>query len=192
MVVTSGKDWRRPREEGIEITLPSGNTAKLRPVGAEWFLNQESIPDLLTPIIAAEAEGRDWSEDEKATASLNELGKSKDFLNSLVKAFFASPKVVDNPEADDEISPEDVEYQDKLVLMQLIGTPAVALRQFREKQIRNAAPLSTIQANAAETKQADDDTHMGESDTGDDGQLDAVDVRSGGELVRELDYEQIK
>jgi hypothetical protein len=176
MVVTSGKEWRKPREEGIEITFPSGNTARIRPVGSEWFLAQGNIPDLLTPIIAAEAEGRDWMTDEKAVSSLAELGKSLDFLNSMIKAFFVSPKVVENPQSDDEISPADVEYQDKLALMNFIGAPAVALRTFRENQIRDAARVSTVKTGSRAAQQDHENPAESEADTGDERLLDTATV----------------
>jgi len=140
---TSGKQWRKPREEGYALTLPSGNVAVIRPVALEVMISRGEIPDLLTPIAASvlwketELDG-DKVESEPALAM-----RMMDLFDVVARAAFLEPRVVDDPEADDEISPSDLGLEDKGWVFQLAIQPARVLATFCEKQAAGVGPVPT-------------------------------------------------
>lgn len=134
MTATSGKMWRKAREEGFEILFPSGNTAMIRPVEADFFLRVGRIPDALAPLMNTIISGDSY---KLEIPPIEELEKKKgwvDFLNQLVTYAFVTPKVVENPQADDEISVDDLSYLDKFFIYQRFTLPASKLRGFRKEQ----------------------------------------------------------
>lgn len=142
------REWRerrRTREEGLEITLPSGLSARIRAVGVDTFLMSGHIPDSLTPIIAEAV--------NTGIAQLPELDTvqaTRDYLqllDALAKTAFVSPKVVDRPQADNEISPEDIDVGDKMWVLGFLGRPADALKSFRQEQTANVAGVGDAEGN---------------------------------------------
>ncbi len=139
-MATSGKEWRKAREEGVEITFPSGRVAAIRPIEVDHFLLAGGhIPDFLTPIVLDMINGKGYMME----LPLHEqLEKSKDFLmflNELAKAAFVNPKVVDDPQADDEISIDDLTYGDKTIVYRFFSRPAEVLRRFRDSWAKSVA-----------------------------------------------------
>lgn len=142
---TLGVEWRRPRETGFLKTLPSGNKAYLRPVTpAALMEHMGEIPDHLTPIVSemifggithakvlqlVDAMGVDAAQD-----SLKRAARSVEFANTLCKIAFVNPKVVDNPQAEDEIAPGDIELADRFFVLTLSMQPVEVLRSFRWEQ----------------------------------------------------------
>lgn len=131
---TSGREWRKAREEGYVITLPSsGYAVRLRPVPLHSLIAQGKIPDTLSPL-AAEAL---WGEDSDGKQDVKELLSSTvELYDWVCRAAFVEPKIVDNPQADDEISIEDVDFNDKSAVFQAALLPGAALRNFRDEQER--------------------------------------------------------
>ena len=138
---TSGREWRRPREEGYALTLPSGNTAVIRPVALDVMLQQGEIPDVLTPIVASTI----WSEikvdgdevEANPTLGLRMIG----LFDIVARAAFVEPRVVDDPQADDEIAPSDLSLEDKGAVFQLAIQPARVLAKFCEQQAAGVGPV---------------------------------------------------
>jgi hypothetical protein len=135
--ITLGKMWRKSREEGYVISLPSGNSAKLRPISLDLLVMHGKIPDMLTPIAAKSL----WVE-----TSTEEIGRERDLsakyielINLIVPLAMIDPKVVESPQADDEISLEDLDFMDKLAIFNLVTQPADMLRSFRDQQIQRLA-----------------------------------------------------
>lgn len=129
---TSGKEWRKPREEGFIIDLPSGNAAKLRPVALDRLVLAGRIPDLLSPV-AAEALWIQTSEAEmKGKGDL--LRNYTELVNLIVPLALIEPRISDNPTGDDEISLDDIDFTDKVAIFQVATQPAGVLRRFREQQ----------------------------------------------------------
>lgn len=132
-IVTSGKQWRKAREEGFIIKLPSGNTVKIRPVPMDQLLKRGKIPDMLSPLAAKTL----WSE-----IASNEIGESEELsgkyielMDLIVPIATLEPKIVDNPVEDDEISLDDIDFMDKLAIFNLVIQPSEVLRRFRDNQI---------------------------------------------------------
>ena len=135
---TRGTDWRKAREEGFILTLPSGNAARIRPVALDVLLRNGEIPDLLTPFVAQMVyEGVDTGELDKLL-SVEKLTESSTemltLIDAVVTAAFVEPHIVENPQADDEIAIEDVELADRGTVFSLAVLPANDLRRFLERQ----------------------------------------------------------
>lgn len=136
---TPGATWRQPRLEGYVVNLPSGNFARLRPVAIDILIANGKIPDLLTPIAARSL----W--EETATdqiANQAEMAKGfADLVNIIVPAAMMQPRIVDNPQGDDEISLDDLDFGDKLAIFQLATGGSATLKAFCKQQAANLAAL---------------------------------------------------
>ena len=146
MTATSGKMWRKAREEGFEIQFPSGNTAMIRPVQADFFLRVGRIPDALAPLMNTIIRGDSYKLEIPPDEELEKKREWVDFLNQLITYAFVTPKVVENPQADDEISIDDVSYLDKYYIYRLFTAPAEKLRTFRKEQTE---PVVTVDAGSS-------------------------------------------
>ena len=143
---TRGIDWRKPREEGFLLALPSGNSAKIRPVALDVLLRQGKVPDLLTPFVAKMIyEGVDTDELDKLL-SVEKLAEQSDEMLALIDAIcaaaFLEPRIVAEPQAEDEIAIEDVELADRGTVFSLAMLPANDLRRFLDRQAASLEPVS--------------------------------------------------
>lgn len=157
---TTGAVWRKPREEGELITLPSGNTARLRPVALDVLITSGELPDLLTPIAAKTL----WTEvDIDSIAEVAETAAAAAELVGLVcRASFLEPHIVEEPTEDDEISLNDIDFTDKLAVFQIATQPVEVMRKFREEQERNVAAVSNGENNGdAAERVAEDSRSVG-------------------------------
>jgi hypothetical protein len=129
---TSGREWRKAREEGYVITLPSGNAIRLRSIALDTLILSGKLPDLLTPVAARSL----WTfDDGGAIADETEMAKNyAELIHLIVRAGVIEPRIVENPEADDEISMDDLEFNDKVFIFNACIAPAAALQNFRDKQ----------------------------------------------------------
>lgn len=147
---TSAAEWRKPREEGYVVTLPSGHVARLRPVALDVLIVSGKLPDLLTPLAAKSL----WVETDGEKIG-NEAEQAKGYaelVNIVVPAAMVEPRIVDEPEGDDEISLEDIDFADKVAVFQLATQPAEVLRRFRDKQERDVAAVSNGKDDGAEAE----------------------------------------
>lgn len=138
---TSGKQWRAPREQGELVRLGSGYVARLRPVDVGALLASGTMPDILTPLAARIVyEGADAQEQIDA-ALLQQSVEMLEMFNVVCKAAFLEPRIVDNPQADDEISIEDLSYVDRAQVFNVCIQPAEVLRTFRLQQESDVATV---------------------------------------------------
>jgi hypothetical protein len=138
-MVTTASKRREVREQGIEIQFPEyGDWVAIRPMDETFFFKHGMIPDFLGPTIN---EMIGTGQAKLPSAEKNEEWLT--WLNNLVKWAFVSPKVVDEPHNDNEISIDDVGYTDKVFLYGLFGRPANVLRAFRDSQRK---PVATVDA----------------------------------------------
>lgn len=135
---TEGREWRAPREKGITVKLPSGHVARLRPVGLDLLVRVGYVPSILGSYIIDMIERGKGELPKEAT--LDDEKEWFRFLDCLVELAFVSPKVVKDPQADDEISVDDVELGDKMEIWKLLGAPARELvSYFRQTEERPQA-----------------------------------------------------
>ena len=139
---TTAVEWKKPREEGELVPLPSGNWARLRPVDLLKMVKMGRIPDLLSPIAAKAV----WAEQnpEEIGDSLEMAMQYNDLMGVILPAVFIEPKVAlpDTEPADDEIAIEDIELNDRMVAFNLAISGVSAMRQFRERQEEFMAVVS--------------------------------------------------
>jgi hypothetical protein len=131
-IVTSGSAWRKTHI----AQLPSGNVAELKkPDVLDLIQNEDgTIPDMLLQFVTGVKQ-------VKNVEMTGETGKLFiDLIQKLTKASFVSPRVVDNPSADNEIALGDVELADKLfVLRWAMGNFAEETKSPSPEQIRAMA-----------------------------------------------------
>jgi len=150
---TPAAAWRKPREEGFLITLPSGNVARLRPVALDVLITSGRLPDMLSPIAAKTL----WvEEDVSKVGDVPELAKGfADLVNFIVPVSFMEPEVVTEGEpGDGQIHIEDVDFGDKVAVFNLVTSGAATLRQFRDQQEGNVDVVPNGKSNGVTTKRA--------------------------------------
>lgn len=161
-----GVEWRRPRERGFLKTMPSGNKAYLRPITpAALMAVMGEIPDHLTPIVADMIFGGvtydkvrqmiDTMTPDAAQDSLQRAARSVEFANTLCKIAFVNPKVVDNPQAEDEIAPGDIDLADRFFVLTLAMQPVEVLRSFRWESSADVEVVPDGDETRAETQPVD-------------------------------------
>jgi hypothetical protein len=141
---TSGAAWRKTREEGLPVTFPSGKVAALRNVNLASLLAKGIISDALTPIVAELLNGGKAAEKLKP----EQLFKAQIALQEAVcKLAFVNPRIVDEPQADDEISIDDVAHIDQEFALALLQTPVERLAEtFRQTETPHVESVSEGEA----------------------------------------------
>lgn len=171
MTTTSAREWREKRKKGIEFELPEyQDIVLIRPMDAEFFFKLGGIPDFLAPTVRKIINGNDYSmplppEDQ----SQEDLVKWLAWLDELVTYALVSPKVVSDPQGDDQISIDEIGYIDKLRIYKFFGWPAQQLRRFREQQTNPVAVVDAPKNNGAAAKQVVARASVGQSGAGDAG-----------------------
>lgn len=128
-MATSGKEWRKPREEGIEIAFPSGNVARLRPISVTFLLRLNTIPQFATSMVMDMLANKGVP-----ITTAEDVQKFYAVAESAARAMFISPRIVDEPSDDDEIAPRDLTEEDLEFLWQfLVGRPLAEMRSFPDK-----------------------------------------------------------
>ena len=150
---TSAAEWRRLRQEGYTITLPSGNVATLRPVPLDKLIQKGEIPDYLTPVAARSL----WIESESdKIAEDGDLNKKFiELINYIVPLAVIIPAIVENPEdGKEEITIDDVDFMDKVAIFNLAIQPSSVLRSFRDQQEERMASVRDGEDDELETEQS--------------------------------------
>jgi hypothetical protein len=159
---TPGKTWRKLREEGVLIRLPSGNWASLRSISPEVIVKLGRIPDILTPVIAEELSGKGTLREKLGNPqTLADLQANIEFVETVAEFAFVNPRIVADPQSDDEISIEDLSWDDKVFCVSLLGVPAQALERFRDEQARGVESLDTEQVNEPAAQPVNADQSVG-------------------------------
>ncbi len=187
--LTSWKAIREVREKGVEVTLPIAQLpVRVRGLGLDVFLLSGSIPDSLTPVIV-----KAINEGEADLGNFDDLQATKDYLqlvNTVAERVLVSPRVVSDPQADDEISLDDLDFQDKVWLLQFLGKPAAALARFREEQ---AADVSSVLLDGSDGSTPFGDSSGGQFGTTLDWPIESLDVlpdEFGGGVLQPLDQSE--
>lgn len=139
---TNGKQWRLDREKGTLITFPfSGFSARVRSIDASIIAVMGRIPDGLTPLVAAGLESRTGDEaGDSLKDTFEQMDKAErfkmqaEFALHACRCGFIEPRIVDNPQGDDEISIDDVHPLDALFYVRWLNRAAGDLDFFRPQQ----------------------------------------------------------
>jgi hypothetical protein len=146
----SGKAWRdttrKAQTEGEEVQMPSGNWARVRNIPLSLLLAHPDMTDSLTPI-AAEIAGITSNASNRKTAKdvLTFIKQQLGVVEVITKLALIEPRVVDDPQSDDEIAYSDVEDVDRFWLMELLMKSARELQSFCQEQTRLMADVAAKQ-----------------------------------------------
>lgn len=135
--ITSAKEWRRGREEGVLFHFPSGFLARVRTVNVGTFIRLGHIPDVLTSIVEKALRGD--TDFDKLT--IEELEQLQAIYDIYCETCFMEPKVVKENPTDDQLMPDDISDIDKQTLFTFMGAPASMLAEFRPYQADNVDDL---------------------------------------------------
>jgi hypothetical protein len=177
-LATSAKTWRQAREEGVEIKLPSGHMAAVRPIEADFFVMHGSIPDPLAATLNSILDGQTV---KIGDITMEELERKKTewlpFLNELASFALVEPICrnveAGTPLADNEISVWDLSYADKIALYRFFCQPADFLKTFRQFQIDRLAALDAAKDHGPTAVQNDPPALVGEPRDGNAGSVDS-------------------
>jgi hypothetical protein len=131
--VTSGAEWRKMREEGTPVQLPTGRVALLRPVTIESLLLFGKVPDKLTTMVAKMI--REGSYVPKEDEDI--IGTAKEFMELstiLLAEIFLSPKIVAKPKGENEITFFDVSPVDREYAIGWAQAPLIRIEPFRGEE----------------------------------------------------------
>lgn len=145
--VSSGAEWRKNREQGELIQLPfCGRFIRLRTVRPDSLLRLGKIPNVLTTLVLNMLYDRDEDDQfEKFLANSETREQAIDMVESLrvvCTAGMVSPRIVDNPTEDDEISIDDLDLGDRAFIFRLVFAPAEALSRFRAESPSDVAVMA--------------------------------------------------
>lgn len=137
----TGAEIRAMREYGVWQTLLSGFPVRIRTVTPDALLQSGTVPDILTPLVTRMM--FEHVETKELDAFLAKREEAKEALevvksiNAVCKAALVYPRIVENPQADDEICAEDLNLADRGWIFKLAFMPAEVLKQFRLQPDRN-------------------------------------------------------
>lgn len=156
LVVTSGKALREGREKGTVLPFPSGHNYRVRIPGADGLLKRGNLPNpLLRFVVDAFYQGV-TEEKYQAFLSPQESGDSAreliESLRAVCEAMFMEPRVVETPEADDELTAADLPLMDRMWAFRLAFAPAEVLYPFRGEQ---TTPVESVPQTQDSTQAAE-------------------------------------
>lgn len=120
-MATSATEW----QTSIEMTLPSGNVAKLRRVALIDLIVQGGIPDTLSGRAVEMANQTKQRELDK-----KELLEYEAIVNLVIKACMVEPKVADRA-GDGSLSVSEVDFIDRVQIFNWANGSVSSLRPFR-------------------------------------------------------------
>lgn len=139
---TSGSEWREKVRGGVVLRFPSGFVGRVRSVQPSVLFETGTLPDSLTPIVAEMMEG---GAGDLSPQSIDMLQGQMDLVNAICRSAMLEPRIVDDPQSDDEIGIGDLEWADKLFLTQTLGATTHDLELFRQKQIDDVDALGATE-----------------------------------------------
>ena len=168
--------------EGIEKELPSGLVVRLRPVDAGQMLNSNRIPENLMKVvqdsIRGVKEGKDEAEtkaaiqeglEESAKENLKDFNDTVNFYQSIRKYgeavalhSFIHPKIVDDPQNENEIRLDWLPTDDCIALASWVGVPLSKLESFRFQTLADVEPVQSGETNLPDTEQGVRDESVSE------------------------------
>lgn len=127
-------------------------------MNAFFFIHAGKIPDYLTETVQNLIDGR---ENSVKQPEQDKIAEFRVWIDELMKWTFVSPKVVDNPQGDNEIGVDDIGWIDKMHIYRFFGQPAQMLRGFRLAPIKPMAPVDAPEVDGAKAKQGARDKKVG-------------------------------
>lgn len=140
----TGAAWRAMRQQGEEIELSTGDIVRVRSVPLGSLVESGAIPDHLTPLVydtiwAKPPTMDQMSQDAELTKRYFEL------VNLVVKAALVTWRVVDFPQAENEISIDDLDMIDRQRIYNSAVIGVQWMRSFRPQQGGNVEVVSDLE-----------------------------------------------
>lgn len=151
---TPASEYRRAREEGVVVQLPSSLFyMRIRPVDLSVLIASGKIPDPLTPLAAQTLwEGKTLTlEEMKDLTTKSQV--ARDFsamMATVIKAAAMDPEISDNPTAN-AISLADLDLSDRIFLYELAVQPLGVLHRFRAGQTQDVGALPDSESDVQPT-----------------------------------------
>lgn len=145
--LTPAAEFRRMREQGETVTIaPTGRRVRMRTVKPATLLREGHIPDMLAELVIGILYGKITEEQYQAFFSLNERKEHAlelaESLRVVCAAALLEPRVVEDPQADDEIHIDDLEQGEQRFIFDLAFLEASGLRRFRHLQETDVEPVA--------------------------------------------------
>lgn len=137
---TPGSAWRAGRAATTSIELPYSELAvEIGHVQLDQLLLAGKIPDVLTPVVASVL----WATvgQGKSEAELRAEKGFYELVNIVVAAALVSPRVVAEPAQDNEITIDDLDFGDKIMIYSVAIQPLAVLHRFRQEQAADVDAL---------------------------------------------------
>lgn len=125
--------WREAREQGEEVTLPSGNVARLRRVHLLDLVEQGKVPDTLSGMVA------DIVGTGTKQVKMEDLAGYIEVVNVVAIAAFVDPPVAAEPSAQ-ALGVQEIDFLDRAEVFRYCNEPARRLRPFRGEPDGAVAP----------------------------------------------------
>lgn len=139
--VTPASEFRAMREQGVVQRLLSGRTVRLRTVTPDRLLKLGHLPDILTPLVTKmiyqDVNDQELKQFIQPRDTVTETLELLESLRIVCEAGLISPRIVDNPQADDEIRIDDLTLAERGYVFRLVFQPAEVLRTFRYEPTRD-------------------------------------------------------
>lgn len=133
------------REQGVLLQIQSGRRVLMRNVTPDALLKLGKIPDILTPLVLKMVyEGVETEEITAFWAPRERVDETLEMLESLrvvCTAALIYPRIVDNPQAEDEIAIEDLSLAERGSIFHLALQPAELLQRFRVQPQTDVEPV---------------------------------------------------
>jgi hypothetical protein len=151
--VTPAAEFRKGREQGEVVTLaPTGRVVRMRTVKPRHMLQLGEIPDILAELVIKVLYGQMTPEEYRDFFALSERKEHAlaltESLRVVCTAALIEPRIVENPQADDEIGIDDLEDGEQRIVFDLALLEASALSRFRARQETTVEPVDDGQGDA--------------------------------------------
>lgn len=164
----AGLSWaerKRLRVEGVEKVLPDGGlTVRIRAVEMSWFLMRANLEDFLTPLVTnlidrveLRASQEDMKKREDALSPQELIAYEQEGLRlraEYAKYAMISPRIVDDPQGEDEIALDDLSYINAIVIWNWATQPLEALASFRRGPAQDLDAVGAESGSAPKAKRA--------------------------------------
>lgn len=150
--------------QGVEKTLPSGLVVRLRPIDMGMLLSSD-LPEPLMRIVQRHLTGETDSatptqqamEDEALTliqenGAIKTMREMREFGSVIAQQCIVSPKIVENPQTDDQIALREIATGDLMALTQIVGMPLRELIPFRFEQTEDVEPVRAGESDVPVTE----------------------------------------
>lgn len=150
MKLTPAKEFRKNREEGVPVELPStGRRVALRSFTVDTFIATVTIPDELTAYVEAvlisQQDLKAVTPESLGMSTIEFIKRDRAMLELYAQYMFVYPKVrpsdYDGDLGDDEILASDLTYEELLEAYAAVQAPLAELEKFRGKPITDVHTL---------------------------------------------------